>query len=373
MMQQDASVSIPGACPYCDQNFADLRNHLKTKKIDFIPEDGANFTNFDCDVCQLILPDEECIQNHIENIHIKATTDVIISCKVCNIDFISPKSLNFHRALCHEDQTSNPLKIKMVPSSVQLHPCSFCGKRFTHFFIKKHMLEKHGKIFREKDNYSPPEMPPLRRIRQNTDDDQNSEKFSGFVSCQFCEKKFTNLFIKKHLKTKHNYEEKEMNLAQKNSKFWHEMIKSKIKSTGGKLTSCQLCGQQIYEINLPRHLMTKHKIAMDRITNPINPLATSHQQHRVLRSNRKNKDLQRLGAKSSTNYLCRYCFIQFESNEEKIAHVETEHFDKILEPNVKIDKVKTANNVKKVFQNNEVKDFFNVQYIEVYYTVGQEI
>ena len=98
------------------------------------------------------------------------------------------------------------------------------------------MLEKHGKIFREKDNYSPPEMPPLRRIRRNTDDDQNSEKFSGFVSCQFCEKKFTNLFIKKHLKTKHNYEEKEMNLAQKNGKFWHEMIKSKIKSTGGKLT-----------------------------------------------------------------------------------------------------------------------------------------
>ena len=80
------------------------------------------------------------------------------------------------------------------------------------------------------------------------------------------------------------------------------------------------------------------------------------QHQRVLRSHRKNQDLKRsLSAKSSTKqYLCRYCFIQFDSNEEQIEHVETEHFDKILEPNVKIDQEKTANNVKRVFQNNEV-------------------
>ena len=74
------------------------------------------------------------------------------------------------------------------------------------------------------------------------------------------------------------------------------------------------------------------------------------------RVHRKNQDLKRsLSAKSSTKqYLCRYCFIQFDSNEEQIEHVETEHFDKILEPNVKIDQEKTANNVKRVFQNNEV-------------------
>ena len=275
MQQQDPSVSIPGTCPYCDQDFADLRNHLKTKKIHSIPEDGAYFTNFDCDICQLILPDEECIQSHIENIHVNGRNKDIISCKVCDIDFISPKSLNFHRALCHEDQTSNPLKIKMVPSSVQLHPCNYCGKRFTHFFIKKHMMEKHGTIFRE--------MPPLRRIGlQNMEDVRDSTKLSEFVSCQFCQKQFTNIFIKKHLKIKHNYEEKEMNLALKNSKFWHEIIKSKVKSTGIKLTSCQLCGQQIYEINLQRHLMTKHNIAMDRITNRNdNPLAPNHNQHKV--------------------------------------------------------------------------------------------
>ena len=48
-------------------------------------------------------------------------------------DFITPKSLNFHQALCHDDQTSNPLKIKMVPSSVQLYPCNLC--KFNPFLI----------------------------------------------------------------------------------------------------------------------------------------------------------------------------------------------------------------------------------------------
>ena len=79
------------------------------------------------------------------------------------------------------------------------------------------------------------------------------------------------------------------------------------------------------------------------------------QHQRVLRSHRKNQDLKRIGSKYSMNkYLCRYCFIQFKSNEEKIDHVETEHADKFLEPNFKINQKKTANNVKKVFHNNEV-------------------
>ena len=169
------------------------------------------------------------------------------------------------------------------------------------------MMEKHGTIFREKDKFSP-EMSPLRRIgRRNTYDVQDSTKFSGFVSCQFCEKKFTNIFIKKHLKIKHNYEEKEMNLALKNSKFWHEIIKSKVKSTGSKLTNCQLCGQQIYEINLPGHLMTKHKIAMDRITNPNNnPLATSHNQHTVSQNiykKKRNFKIPHLTARDKKKYL----------------------------------------------------------------------
>ena len=186
-------MSIPGPCPYSNQVFENLRKHLKIKKVDGITQD---VTKFNCNTCQLILPNEECIQSHIEKIHVNGRTKDIISCKVCDIDFIFLKSLNFHQALCHEDQTLNPLKIKMVPSPVQLHPCNYCGKLFTQFFIKKHMMEKHG------------------IGRQNKEDVQDSTKSIEFISCQFCQKEFTNIFIKKHLKIKHNYEEKEMNLAQ---------------------------------------------------------------------------------------------------------------------------------------------------------------
>ena len=65
---KNVSISIPGECPYCDQHFTDLRIHLKPKKRKTIPKEMI-LTNFDCNFCQLILPNEECIRNHQENIH----------------------------------------------------------------------------------------------------------------------------------------------------------------------------------------------------------------------------------------------------------------------------------------------------------------
>ena len=83
-MLKNVSVSVPGDCPYCNEHFVDLRLHLNSKKDKkIIPQ---NLTNFDCDSCQLILPNEECIRNHKENIHGKSRkSDIIIPCKVCNI------------------------------------------------------------------------------------------------------------------------------------------------------------------------------------------------------------------------------------------------------------------------------------------------
>ena len=75
----ESSVSIPGPCPYCNQVFEDLRKHLKITKVDGITQD---VTKFNCNTCQLILPDEECIQSHIEKIHVNRRTKDIISCKV---------------------------------------------------------------------------------------------------------------------------------------------------------------------------------------------------------------------------------------------------------------------------------------------------
>ena len=82
-MLKNVSVSVPGVCPYCDVHFVDLRLHLKTNngKIDV-----KIVANFDCDSCQLILTNEECIQNHKENVHRKDRNPYsIISCKVCEI------------------------------------------------------------------------------------------------------------------------------------------------------------------------------------------------------------------------------------------------------------------------------------------------
>ena len=155
LLQEGQSSGIPGNCPYCNQVFEDLRNHLiilyiNKNQIKGITQD---FPKFNCDTCQLILTNEDCIQKHKQNIHIKGRTYDIIKCLDCNIDFISQKSLNFHRAFCHQNQTWSPLKaVRIVESSVRLHPCNDCGKQFTDFFIKRHMLEKHGKSYSQIQN-----------------------------------------------------------------------------------------------------------------------------------------------------------------------------------------------------------------------------
>ena len=95
---KNVSISIPGECPYCDQHFTDLRIHLKPKKRKTIPKEMI-LTNFDCNFCQLILPNEECIRNHQENIHGNGTIrfrKIIVQCKMCDIEFSSPKSLRYH-------------------------------------------------------------------------------------------------------------------------------------------------------------------------------------------------------------------------------------------------------------------------------------
>ena len=144
---KNVSVSIPGECPYCNQHFTDLKTHLKPPKRETIPR-GMILTNFDCNFCQLVLPNEECIRNHQENVHGgNSRKRSLVPCKTCHIIFSSTKNLKFHSALCHGELTETPSNDSLNKSAsnnvIKMQECKTCGKKFTNFNIKKHLAEEH--------------------------------------------------------------------------------------------------------------------------------------------------------------------------------------------------------------------------------------
>ena len=81
-------------CPHCEQKIDDFKNHAFKDDVNSL-----------CNVCDLAIPNEQCVSGHIKLVHESPTE--YVSCMECSIDFSSAKFLNIHYTICHlEDLTS---------------------------------------------------------------------------------------------------------------------------------------------------------------------------------------------------------------------------------------------------------------------------
>ena len=101
-------------CPYCETSIHDFKSHAF--------KDGVNSL---CNICDLAVPNQKCVDMHLKLVH-KSPTE-FVSCIECSIDFSSKKFLKIHNGLCHSESFKPKILISKLNSNVmEIHQCQYC-------------------------------------------------------------------------------------------------------------------------------------------------------------------------------------------------------------------------------------------------------
>ena len=196
----------PYECNTCNKSFSQqgvLKRHIvNTHNLE---ETLKNTEPLSCPYChEMIRGGKDFLQRHVSNHKRAETTNYIINCKICHLEFKGFFGYKKHWKSEHDAKYQN-LKEVIFVNGIKLFKCKICGKSKTHRKESKlidHIMEKH------EDN----------KVKCETCDktfkakrilDVHIKTFHGdkskFINCQFCPKAFPVLsLLNYHIKTKHN-------------------------------------------------------------------------------------------------------------------------------------------------------------------------
>ena len=130
------------SCPFCDSNIQDFRKHISDRN-----GNSERSTLSNCNSCDLVIQNENCMKKHEERVHGGLYSGII--CEECNIDFFGPKNLKYHQELSHNEDVrtkihafeanANNIADEESESEAKKHDCSFC----TECFQDEKMLQTH--------------------------------------------------------------------------------------------------------------------------------------------------------------------------------------------------------------------------------------
>ena len=121
------------SCPFCDSNIQDFRKHISDQN-----GNSERNTLSNCNSCDLVIQNENCMKKHEEKVHGGLYSGII--CEECNIDFFGPENLKYHQELSHNEDVltkihafeanANNIAVEESESEAEKHDCSFCVECF---------------------------------------------------------------------------------------------------------------------------------------------------------------------------------------------------------------------------------------------------
>ena len=161
-------------CPHCERIIDNFKKHAFKDVVNCL-----------CNVCDLAIPNEQCVTEHIKLVHESPTE--YISCNECSIDFSSKKFSNIHNLICHLDDLNSKLdqletksevpEMKEKLKAMEIHECDYCDV----LLPKKEDLLKHmtdAKHMESKCDYE---------IEMEVDENENIAKA---FKCDRCDQSF---------------------------------------------------------------------------------------------------------------------------------------------------------------------------------------